>query len=238
LRRVFLCILVVASLALFVLPSFASSDPTKEKLVSALQVFIINNYPNYKDARIEINLDIPDQLLAEISKWGNVSFAVSPQLGGFRPFGKVSVPYASSKKNRRIFISGNVEVFRKVLVAKKDLIKKQIVAFDDFELVEKEVAKNQQKYYTDSEKIAGLELTVNLKQGQVLFGGMLREKPIVAAGDRVSILVVTSNIKVITTGVALDDGAKGSVIRIKRDGYNKTLKAKVDEPGKVILEVN
>ena len=63
------------------------------------------------------------------------------------------------------------------------------------------------------------------------------EKPveIVARGDLVSIVVEGPGFMVQQSGEAMEAGAQGEWIRVRPSGTRETLRARIEEPGRVVI---
>ncbi|HWI87259.1 MAG TPA: flagella basal body P-ring formation protein FlgA [Sphingomonas sp.] len=66
-------------------------------------------------------------------------------------------------------------------------------------------------------------------------GPAMKAEPVVRRGDPVDLVAETSGFSVSVSGIAQDDGAPGSRIRIKADGRNTPIFAEVIDAGRVRL---
>lgn len=83
------------------------------------------------------------------------------------------------------------------------------------------------------EDVGGMELTRNLRAGEILRDSYIKQPPLVERGEHVKVLYQNDAIVISGLGKALDEGAMGDIIDVRRD--HSVLQCKVT--GKQLVQV-
>lgn len=86
--------------------------------------------------------------------------------------------------------------------------------------------------FSDLGQVAGLAARRSIRAGEVLRPNMLSAPQLVRRGDQVRIVARREQIEVSMAGEALDNGARGAIVRV-RNASGNTIRARVIEAGTV-----
>ncbi len=116
---------------------------------------------------------------------------------------------------RRVSLSGWVDRFKEVVCACQPLLRHSVISEEDLCLKRR----NLSKLPNNVVKIAGLAIGKRLKNrvesGSVLLASSLEDVPVVKRGDRVTIVVESSSVRVTAFGIAQDKGSVGDQICVR-----------------------
>ncbi len=90
---------------------------------------------------------------------------------------------------------------------------------------------------TDSMLALGLVARRAIGAGEALRADAVAPPPVVRRGDRVTLVVESSTVRILATGTARSEGRAGDLVRVVRDGTRHSLAARVVGPCRVSLNV-
>ena len=120
-----------------------------------------------------------------------------------------------------------VHMYQDVLTAARPLLVKEVVAPADVQFASKEINAYDPGSITSMDDAIGFVMSRTVKAGDVLLKGMLEQPILIEKGSSVHICAVVNGIQVQAAGVALQDGRKGGMIRVRNESSKKILRAKV-----------
>lgn len=212
----------------------AQSTFKSERLAESCVSFIKNKLQGY---------DIEVEILQKIKNANFEKSGVTAVFQSDKPLvGLSSVSIIFKLKNeiiKREDIRVSIKHFKKIPVASKQLYKGETISDDDISYQRVEVTQ-----YADDEIITDKSLI-----GKVLKNGIIKGSPFifkniklentVKRGDKIEIIAQSGAVMVRTLGIALQDGAVGDQIRVKRDGSGNTiLQGEVAGDGRIYLKSN
>ncbi len=158
--------------------------------------------------------------------------------GGERMMGSVTVGVScSAPKPWRLYVQADVKIYAPVLVAVRTMGRGGILTAEDMELREMDLSRLSTGYLYDYKAAVGMALKRPVRLGAVITAGLIAPPKIVNRGDRVFIQARNSSFEVKMQGQALQDGAKGAVIRVKNLGSKREITAEVIGPGLVAVQM-
>ena len=86
--------------------------------------------------------------------------------------------------------------------------------------------------FSDLGELEGMAARRSIRAGEVIRANMLTAPQLVKRGDQVRIVAKREQIEVSMAGEALDNGARGAIIRVKNSSGNQ-IRARVIEAGTV-----
>lgn len=145
---------------------------------------------------------------------------------------RVSVPVAcTAGRNWNVRVQVRVQMFRNVLVSSHDLARGDVVGAGDVHTEERDIARLGYGYMADATQLVGRHLRRALAAGTVVTPGMLAARVVVQRGQQVSLVAKLDNILVRASGVALEAGDRGDLIRVKSLSCDCVVQGKVRDPG-------
>lgn len=209
----------------FTLPSYALDDP-EAKIAKVIENYVIAKYPNWAGLEILVTFRYADKIFEELRGLeGEVDFKIVEVYKDFKPVGDVIFPIevSSGEFSKKIFVRTQVEVLKKIVVAKKNIKRGEKIEAKDLTLAERDIAMLPNKYFEDLDQVANSLAKTTIPKKSIIFEWMIKEIPLVHRGDEVTILVTAPNLLVKTKGVALEDGYRDKKVKVKRKNSKKTL---------------
>ncbi|WP_199609000.1 flagellar basal body P-ring formation chaperone FlgA [Flocculibacter collagenilyticus] len=152
-----------------------------------------------------------------------------PANSSFRRYAMVSVKCADIP-GWSLYIQVKIQRLINVVVASMNIPKGKVITKSDVKLIAKEKTYVRNKFVDNPVALIGSKAKRFISQHQIIDLGALC---FVCKGDAVTILAKSSSLAVKTSGVALQDGSLGALIRVKNTSSNKQIKATVTSVGKV-----
>jgi flagella basal body P-ring formation protein FlgA len=131
--------------------------------------------------------------------------------------GRVTVGVrCSAPKPWTLYVQADVKAHASVLVAARTMGRGEILTAGDMQLREMDLSRLGTGYLHDYKEVVGMSLRRPVRLGAVITPGLVAPPKIVKRGDRVFIQAKNSSFEVRMQGQALQDGAKGAIIRVKK----------------------
>lgn len=153
-----------------------------------------------------------------------------------QPIGRVTVRVScEGAASWKVFVPGQVRLFRDVVVAARPLKRQQLLGDADVTLAERDVGLLTQGYLTGISQAIGYKMARATLPDQVLTPAHVELADVVRRGDQVIITAESGAIAVKMPGEALAGGATGQQIRVRNLGSKRVVKARVIGPGQVVV---
>lgn len=149
----------------------------------------------------------------------------------------IYIPVKIFQKNARVIesiLSVKLKIFKKVMVAEKDILTRRKLDDKDFCLKKIDVSVLNGTPITSFKDINNLRSKEFIKSGEILTKEMVEPVPIIKAGDPVTAKYIESNVIITFNALSRQDGALGDVITIIAKD-KKLYKAKIINSKNVII---
>jgi flagella basal body P-ring formation protein FlgA len=158
--------------------------------------------------------------------------AFLPNAGQLR--GKVTIGVrCKSKKPWTLYVPAEILIFNQVIVSLHPLRRGHIIRAGDITRTRMKTSDKNATYFTDSGQVIGKVLTQHLSGGKIISARILQAQRLVHRGQAVTLIAISNDLQVRTTGKALGDGAFGDVIRVKNLKSNRIIEGIVKKQGTV-----
>ena len=146
------------------------------------------------------------------------------------------VPVNIVKNNRtaQTYITVKLKLYQNVLVAVRDIKRKDELTKSDFEISLQNIAGKQAKPFINIESISSYRSKKNLKEGEILTKNDIEKIPLIKVGDKIKASVVKGNVMIQFDAVSKQEGSAGDIINIIT-ADNKRFKAKVVDINNVLI---
>lgn len=151
---------------------------------------------------------------------GNISVGIRCQVG----------------KRWSLFVSAQVKLQKRVLVAKRALKRGVILGQHDVALEEKELFNQHHQYLTNVSEVLGQQLKRSVRAGEPLQLNRLEPPKLVRRGQSITILAEGAGVSVRMSGKALMDGRSGDRIQVENDSSNRRIEGVVMSDGVVKVD--
>jgi flagella basal body P-ring formation protein FlgA len=131
------------------------------------------------------------------------------------------------KPSARFMATAVVDDWREVPVLNKSLERGMLITPSDVELVRLNLFKQPPDIADHISDVLGRAVKIRMDAGDTLRKSMIDIPPLVPQGKKVQLLYDSGGLRATATGVAMDDGLKGDVIRVKNDSSRKIVKARI-----------
>lgn len=136
----------------------------------------------------------------------------------------------------KLYVPVKVQARLMVLVAAQPLVRGTQVEADMLSRTERDVAQLPYGYFTRQKAVLGQVLQRNLSPGKVLTPGVLRPPLLVRRGQVVTLAAGADGFSVTTQGVALQDGARGALVRVRNSRSKRVVQGVVTGSGQVQVQ--
>lgn len=172
--------------------------------------------------------------------WKCLNGSASAEIQGLQndfPKGHVQVWLNVKQGNRkiRIPVSCNVKVALPVLVARKSIIRGQIISAGDCELKKMDITTFGPEPFSQFDVISGIRAARTINPGTILHARLIQSMPVVEKGDLVDILVSKGRVKVAVQGVARECGKVGEKIWVENAVSRKLIQTIIRSKGTVTV---
>lgn len=145
---------------------------------------------------------------------------------------RVSVPVTcAAGQDWSVRVQVRVQMFRNVLVSSHPLARGDVIGAGDVHAEERDVARLGYGYVVDATQLAGRHLQRAVGAGTVLTPGMLAAREVVQRGQQVNLVARLDDILVRASGIALEAGDRGDLIRVKSLSCGCVVQGKVRDSG-------
>lgn len=126
-----------------------------------------------------------------------------------------------------------VQMLREVLVTSRALARGDVVGAGDVRTEARDVTRLAYGYISGLGAAAGRQVRRSLGAGTVLTPGMLAAREVVKRGQQVSVVARLDDVQVRASGIALQAGDRGDVVRVKSLSCGCVVQGTVSAPGVV-----
>jgi len=139
----------------------------------------------------------------------------------------------NTEKKWSIFTSAIIKTYQMVVVLSQPIQRGEIFTRQHLAIEKREVSNLREDFVTQIEQIENKQATRQLNTGAVISLRNLVEPKLIKRGDKVVISTTKPDFSIRMTGVAMMDGVKGQLIKVKNQNSGRVLNATVIEPGLV-----
>ena len=175
----------------------------------------------------------PRLRLTRCSRKPEAYMPINSRLAGYTTVGI----RCSGKTPWNIYLQAHIRVFRDIAVARTALVRGAVIQSRHFQLVTREVSGNPALYLTDRQNIIGKIVTRPMAAGQPLLVSNLAAARLIRRGQKVVILAKIEGLHVKMQGIALQDGSRGSTIKVRNQSSRRIVEGTVIRPGTIMVNL-
>lgn len=138
----------------------------------------------------------------------------------------------------RVVVSCVVRTFAHVLISTKQINRHATVKPDVIRRVRMETTYLRQRPIRDPETLSSQRAKRFIAAGSILYEEMFEPMPLVLKGDSVTLTISARGVRLSTRVVAGEDGWKGNIITVRREGSKAILRGTVEDEQTVALCVD
>jgi flagella basal body P-ring formation protein FlgA len=190
-----------------------------------------------KDLKEEVSIVV--RSIPERMTWKGASLTMqveeNPGMRWRGPATVVVTLVVDGQVQNRVVVSVMIRCFAQVLVAARQLPRHAVVRPEDVRSLRLETTFLQRPLLLDPDSLSVYRTRSLISAGSILYRDMLEPQPLVFEGDDVTVTVSEGAVRLTTRAVAVEDGWKGDVIAVRREGTRETVKARVEATGSVAI---
>jgi flagellar basal body P-ring formation protein FlgA len=142
----------------------------------------------------------------------------------------------SAEKKWSIFASAIIKAYESVIVLTRPVQKGEIITRQHLAIEKRDVSKTRGDFITQAEQVENKQAARNTPAGTILGLRSFSEPPLIKRKDKIIISSVQSGLSIRMSGIAMMDGVKGQVIKVKNENSGRIVSATVIEPGLVLVK--
>jgi flagellar basal body P-ring formation protein FlgA len=151
--------------------------------------------------------------------------------------GRVSIGvHCGGEKKWSIFVSALIKAYASVIVLAQPIQRGEIITRQHLASEKKEVSSTKGDFVTAFEQIENKQAARNLPAGAILGAKSVVEPAIIKRKDKVIIRSEQTAFSIQMSGIAMMDGIKGQVIKVKNESSGRIISGTVLEPGVVLVK--
>lgn len=139
------------------------------------------------------------------------------------------------EKKWSIFTSAIIKTYQMVVVLAQPIQRGEIISRQHLVIEKREVSNLREDFATQIEQVENKQAINQLNTGTILSLRNLVEPKLIKRGDKVMITTTQPNFSISTSGIAMMDGTKGQLIKIKNQNSGRVINGTVIEPGLVAV---
>lgn len=143
---------------------------------------------------------------------------------------KVSCEYPSPW---RIHVPIQVQAYDKVVVSVAPIAKGTQLRKADIKTEIRDVSALHNGYFKDAKHVVGFVTKRPVSANQVMTSIFLQPAELIDRGEKVVIQAVGGGLSIRTTGIAMEKGAFGELIRVRNSKTNKVVEGRIIGPGQI-----
>jgi flagella basal body P-ring formation protein FlgA len=219
---------------------FAAKADVLDKAKEAVKDYVIKHNADWEGGNIVVTIKGADKFLEKFSADDNIKFKAPEnyELTKITPNMILPILVLSNKREvGKTTVIVRIEVYKDVLVANRQIGKKESIGEKDLDLKTKEVSLYPAKYFTSKDEIIGKIAGSMIQKGMVILDWMVADEPVVSRGSQIKIIAKGENIVIETRGIALKDGQLNDLIPVRRENSREEFKARIIAPDVVEVKI-
>jgi flagella basal body P-ring formation protein FlgA len=142
----------------------------------------------------------------------------------------------NGKAEKKIWVNAEIDVSQKVVVCNRTLPRNHVITQDDIRLDTLSLKEFPEDVITDPLEALGKRTQRTIDVNSPLKFKCLEVMPLVKRGDLVTIVAESDVVKIITQGVAIENGAKGEMVKVINTGSQKEVYGTVRDTRTVVVD--
>ena len=139
-------------------------------------------------------------------------------------------------KKWSIFTSAVIKAYETVIVLSRPVRRGEIITRQHLAIEKRDVSKLKGDFITHTEQVENKQAAHNTQAGTILGSRSFVEPRLIKRGDKIIINSIQPAFAIRMNGVAMMDGTKGQLIRVKNENSGRIINATVIEPGLVSVK--
>jgi flagella basal body P-ring formation protein FlgA len=142
----------------------------------------------------------------------------------------------NAEKKWSIFTSAIIKVYENVIVLTQPVQRGEIITRQHLAIEKRDVSKLRGDFVTQAEQIENKQAARYAPVGAILSLRSFIEPSLIKRRDKIIISTIQPAFTIRTNGIAMMDGTKGQLIKIKNENSGRIIDARVIESGLVLVK--
>ncbi len=213
----------------------AGTYQSHKSIYQAAKSFVRSHVISNKNKQAKIKVGTLDSRL-KLKKCQKPLQAFMPD--GSRDLGKTTIGVkCNGSKPWSLHVPVTISVYKKVLVASRQLQKGTLLTESDIELKTIDLARLHYGFFEKVKQGAGKKLKRRILAGAVFTPGMLKNPQLIRRGQQITIMAQSGRMMVRMKGKALANGAIGERIKVLNVKSRKKLEGVITPSGEVNVDI-
>ncbi len=143
--------------------------------------------------------------------------------------------FADGNSVAKTTLLGRAYMLGNVLVPIREIVKDEVIGSDDIKLVKMRLNRLRGDVISDEKDLIDKQAVRNLKEGKPVATKDVRDEVVVKRGDKVMVVYNYKGLQITSRMEALEDGAKGKMIRLLNAKSSKEVSGKVLSKNMVVI---
>ncbi|MBF0264504.1 MAG: flagellar basal body P-ring formation protein FlgA [Gammaproteobacteria bacterium] len=153
--------------------------------------------------------------------------------GSFRANNHFAVGVRCASPQWKIYVPIKADLYTEVIVANNTILKGDVIEVDDLDKKIKPYKGSYLRNISTLKDIVGKIAKRNISTGNMIRPSQLKTNYLVKKKQQVMIIAQTKLFQVQMKGIALNNGHKNDIIKVRNSSSNKIVEAVIIKPGKV-----
>jgi flagellar basal body P-ring formation protein FlgA len=151
--------------------------------------------------------------------------------------GRISIGVrCNAEKRWSIFTFAVIKVYENVIVLTRPIQRGDIITGQHLAIEKRDVSKLRGDFITQVEQVENKQAARQMPEGAILGLRSYSEPKLIKRGDKIIISTMQPAFSIRMNGIAMMDGTKGQLIRIKNENSGRIISATVIEAGMVSVK--
>jgi len=142
----------------------------------------------------------------------------------------------NAEKKWSIFTSAVIKTYESVIVLTQPIQRGEIITRQYLAIEKRDVSKTRGDFMTQAEQVENKQAARNAPAGIILGLRSFVEPPLVKRNDKITISTTQPGFNIRESGIAMMDGVKGQLIKVKNESSGRIISGTVIEPGLVLVK--
>jgi flagellar basal body P-ring formation protein FlgA len=232
-KRSILCILGIFANTCLWADGVPSSIQSLSVVQNKIESYMLSQLARYSEGKVKVSADKIDSRI-------KLKECADEQLEIFNPYessllhaNTMGIKCVEETNHWTLYVPIKVVILKTVLLTKQALKRGTTIEYGDLYPSEMDAQKLQQGYFTDPKELIGLVCAKDIAPDTPLNPYNVTLAKIVIKGQKVDIIASSGNLNISMTGIALNDGVLGDVIKVKNAKSKRIIEAHVSGKQKV-----
>ncbi len=149
--------------------------------------------------------------------------------------GRLTVKIMCSMPQWSFYVGVQIHHYDEVVMSNQPILQNTLITKEMLKIQRMEITELTQGYFTEIAQITGSFAQHPLPINQIMTPYLLKIRPLIQAQEQVTIMANLGSIQIKTTGIALNSGQKGDLIRVRNLSSHKIVEGLIMDAGLIAV---